>query len=270
MFLVTVQGVLNFKNEPIGPAGVVYGNKIEIGDEMYIIGSKDKLLKAKVEEILKPKMDNEGKQINPPQFESFNVANPGELAVFRIEKELAAKVVACDVLSDVLPTDVNNIAAGIANPRLKGLLNERNTNRIQNIFGALAEEIAMSAKLLVVATFDKKIENNGKGFAKLDDETKINLTALCDAEGRHFIPAFTDPAEVATWEGRPADSTVVYTFDKIAEIMKDKTGPAGIVINPFTDNLMLDREMVLKFMEKRKEELKERRLDEIIAQNKTE
>lgn len=270
MFLVTVQGVLNYNNEPIGPAGVVYGGQIETGDELYIIGPKDKLIKAKVEEILKPKVDEEGKQLNPPQFDSFNAANPGELAIFRIEKEAAAKVGAGDVLSNAKPTDLNNMAAGIVNPRLKGLLLERNTNRIQNIFGLVAEEIAMSAKFLVVATFDKQIENNGLGYAKLEEDTKISLTALRDPEGRFFIPAFTDPSEVAKWEGRPADSTVVYTFDKIAEMMNDENAPTGIVINPFTDNLLLDKELILKFMEKRKEDLKERKLDEIIAKNRTE
>lgn len=267
MFTVAVQGILNYKEQPIGPAGMLYGEKAKAGDDIYVIAPKGICHKTKIYEILKPKRKEGEATVN--EFDKVTEAEPGELVVFKIDEEVAKKTSQGMVVSNVEPTKLDNIKGFITNPRLKGLLRERDTNRIPNIFGYIAEEVAMQAPFLAVAQFSIPPEMMDEyGKAKITKDTIINVATLTDGEGNQYIPVFTEPNEVILWKERPADSTVVYSFDKLAEIADNKTGPQGFVINPFTDNLLFGKELIEKMKEKRKEDLKERKLDEIIAKNR--
>lgn len=75
----------------------------------------------------------------------------------------------------------------------------------------------------------------------------ISFILLNDKEGKQYLPAFTDDEELAKFQQlhlQQIVSVAVFTFDEYAEIILDNKLAQGLVLNPFTENVLLVKEMV--------------------------
>ncbi len=80
--------------------------------------------------------------------------------------------------------------------------------------------------------------------------TRVNFMMLSQKDGKKFLPAFTSIDEVRKWRKEENLQNVVSTFDQyLGIITSDENGPDGLVLNPFGENIIMPRELLLKLRE---------------------
>lgn len=82
-------------------------------------------------------------------------------------------------------------------------------------------------------------------------EQPVTFQLIQSPQGTRFFPVFTSSEELESWEDRKDSDTVQVTFDGYAELLKDNDAMGGIAVNPFTDNLRIDRRLVLQWYERK-------------------
>lgn len=122
------------------------------------------------------------------------------------------------------------------NFRLNVLLKDVNENKTQAGVNALFEEIVVKAQFLSVVIETEEIQENG--------EPVMRMPMLTAGDGKGFYPVFTDQENLEKWEQMKAAKTLTLTFDDYADMMQKNGQAAGIVINPFSHNFVLVREMI--------------------------
>lgn len=103
------------------------------------------------------------------------------------------------------------------------------------------------AELVMNTTFIAPVqlgENSG-------DEQALTFRLIQNPQGTRFFPAFTSSKDLETWEDLGSTDTVQMTFDGYAEIIRDNDAMGGIAVNPFSDNLTVDRRLVLNWYERK-------------------
>lgn len=83
------------------------------------------------------------------------------------------------------------------------------------------------------------------------DEQSVTFNLIQSPQGMRFFPVFTSSEDLETWEERKDADTVQVTFDGYAELLKNNEAMGGIAVNPFTDNLRIDRRLVLQWYERK-------------------
>ena len=80
-------------------------------------------------------------------------------------------------------------------------------------------------------------------------ETQIQFQLLTTQDGRAFLPAFTDLAQLH--KGFPAEDqqTLVLTFADYARMILKDNAAAGLVVDAFSESLTLERPLV-EYLEK--------------------
>ena len=143
-----------------------------------------------------------------------------------------------------------NVNEPITNPKLVELLeirqNAKTEDELRDCMNKTAQEIALNAKFLSVINVDEAdIEHGEDGKATIKENSKIGFVNLSGPEGKPFIPAFTDWQELRKWETfKDGDvSTWVMTFEDYYAMLKGSE--AGLVINPFSHNLIMTNEDVM-------------------------
>lgn len=77
----------------------------------------------------------------------------------------------------------------------------------------------------------------------LGEETNISLLSIDNGKGEHFLMAFTDWDELKKWKQN--QKTLILLYDDYQEIILRKESMyQGIVINPFGENIVLDRKIL--------------------------
>ncbi len=143
-------------------------------------------------------------------------------------------------------TEVNAAEANVENPRLKELFAERKqcgSGEMAEVMNKMAEEIVMNARFLSLVQTEKA--DGGK--------MRISFALLNDDKGRRFYPLFTDTEELMKWPLAQGESpeTMALIFDNYAQMIVDRNAADGIVINPFSDNLMVEKEAVSRWWDKK-------------------
>ena len=144
-------------------------------------------------------------------------------------------------------TEANNAQAKVENTRLKELFARRkqctDNEQLAPIMNDIAEEIVMNARFLSLVRTEKA---GG-------DTARISFALLNDGKGRRFYPLFTDTEELMKWQLAQAEnpSTMALAFDNYAQMIVDKNAADGIVLNPFGDNLLIEKETVSRWWEKK-------------------
>ena len=134
----------------------------------------------------------------------------------------------------------------VENPRLTALFAELSKaegaerNRLTE---EIAKEIALNAWLLAVIRMDPLPEgSNGQGGKiTLGKETTISFPLLSSADGKKYLPVFTDWNELRKWP-QYADQqvrTMILSFDDIAA---SAAGKFGAAVNPFSDDFRISME----------------------------
>lgn len=134
----------------------------------------------------------------------------------------------------------------IENPDLKKYMQDAKAEKTSETIGRVYEEIAMRARLLIVVNIEAEIQTNDEGEQFVDDQAKIQFPLLSAPNGQLFYPAFTDMEEVHKWGifGEENPTTVLMNFEDYLLMMDNNKNAEGFVVNPFSDNVILNRETV--------------------------
>ena len=80
----------------------------------------------------------------------------------------------------------------------------------------------------------------------LGEENSIALLSIDNKQGEHFLMAFTDWDELKKWKQSQNHQTVIIKYEDYQEIViKNAPLYQGMVINPFGENLVLNKQILV-------------------------
>lgn len=132
----------------------------------------------------------------------------------------------------------------LENFRLNVLLKEVKENQTETGMNMLFEEIVMNAHFLSVIFLSELPKPNEDGKVVFQKNMTMQMPMLSGVRGKHFYPIFTDHDELAKWQRMEKPNTLILTFDDYAAFLEKNEQAEGIVINPFSDNFVLNRKLV--------------------------
>lgn len=132
----------------------------------------------------------------------------------------------------------------LENFRLNVLLKEAKENQTQTAMNMLFEEIVMNAHFLTVIFLSGQPKPDESGTAVFQKNTTMQMPMISNTGGKHFYPVFTDHNELAKWKQMEKSNTLILTFDDYAAMLEKHEAAEGIVINPFSDNFVLNRKLM--------------------------
>lgn len=143
----------------------------------------------------------------------------------------------------------------VSNPKLRELLvefkqkHDTDKNAAVKVLNELANEFVFSAKVLCpVQLSAEPVKQNGVLTAKSGSQVSFMLLSEND---KSYLPLFTDNDEYSKWsfgvENPPY--TLVLDFSGIAAIFESNAACSALVLNPYSDNLLIQREMIIKWNE---------------------
>lgn len=120
------------------------------------------------------------------------------------------------------------------------------TENLENI----AREIVEKSTFLVPAEIAGEPVKEKDGSLSVPASVNITFVIFSLDTGKKYLPVFSDMEQVEKWNGK-ADNVRMFTmdFEHIANILQQMDEDVGMVLNPYTDNLMMKRAMVLKWYE---------------------
>ncbi|WP_022819754.1 SseB family protein [Fusobacterium russii] len=136
----------------------------------------------------------------------------------------------------------------LENPVLKDLFQKlkkaKEDDEYAKVLNNLAEEIAMNAYFLSVVELSEEPEKQNDGSFILKEDTEISFPMLSNQENQTFYPIFIDWEELYKWEDLKKENlkTAIFNFDDYLSMVFNNENNYGIVINPFSDNFLLDKE----------------------------
>lgn len=83
------------------------------------------------------------------------------------------------------------------------------------------------------------------------DEQSVTFRLIQSPQGVRYFPVFTSSEDLETWDELKDVDTVHMTFDGYAELIRNNDTMGGIAVNPFSDNLAVDRRLVLQWYERK-------------------
>lgn len=145
----------------------------------------------------------------------------------------------------------------VSNPMLCGcieLMKADPTPEHQNMF---VTELT-KAKFLSPAVVTPAPETDAEGKRKLVPGCKIQFPMLTAPDGKNFFMAFTDKMEFDKWKHEEGTPVFALNFGEYAGMVLRKDGPAaGFVINPYSANIVIPKEMLNNLMLSRIAKMKE-------------
>lgn len=157
----------------------------------------------------------------------------------------------------------------LENPVLKELFqklkNAKEDDEFAKVLNNLAEEIAMNAYFLSVVNLSEEPEEQSDGSFMLKENTEISFPMLTNQEDQAFYPIFIDWEELNKWEDLKKENlkTAIFNFDDYLSMVFGNENNHGIVINPFSDNFLLDKETLKIWKAIKEARIKEAQKSEI-------
>jgi hypothetical protein len=144
----------------------------------------------------------------------------------------------------------------VENPELSRLLNEYNSTENEekrnDLLDYIAQEFALNSNLLSVIKVDDNtiVEKNGQKYFK--EDSKISFVQFTSPDNQVYFPAFTDWKELRRGDQFKNEyiKTLIMSFEDYYAMVKDNG--AGVVINPFSHNLVFSNGN-LRYMKQRKD-----------------
>ncbi len=148
----------------------------------------------------------------------------------------------------------------IHNPKLRELFDRRaaispdgknipDKKAYGDVMNELADELVMRAELLVPVSLSKEPESRENGELFVSEKSNVSFMMLLSGK-EHFIPVFTDTEDFKKWKNpETTPYTVSMDFDSIASIIEGIGNCSGIALNPFSDNMVITRPLLLKWYE---------------------
>lgn len=144
------------------------------------------------------------------------------------------------------------------NSLLKELFEQRARAKYQEeldaIMKRLLTEVVLGARLLSVIQVPEPAREGSDGNPVLSGAAMVGFPMLNGPDGGQYYPAFTDVEALDRWTSfdRKTHQTILLNFDDYASMILDRDDAGGLVINPFGDNLLLDRENLRTLREKKR------------------
>ena len=106
-------------------------------------------------------------------------------------------------------------------------------------------EALLQAKFLCpVQTDTGNLAKNTDGSIALSEDTPVSFVSIADSSGAQYLMAFTDRNELAKWSQGKYHQTMVYAYNDYKGLLMPGDMPyQGVVINPFSDNVVLGKEV---------------------------
>lgn len=144
------------------------------------------------------------------------------------------------------------------NSKLEELMNRRlelvkaeDTEAITANIEEIFMEIMDRALLVTAIKMSQPPKTLPSGDQVIAEGTGISFYMLTANDGNHYLPMFTKRADMEKWGGDSERNTVLMGFDNMSMVVETNANCAGIVVNPFGQNLVIPRRFV--------EDMKERR-----------
>lgn len=230
-YTLMIEQVFTIKTKGCIVVGILRNGTMQTGDEIYVLGRGRQVLTSKV-----LGMEN-------PEVGEMKTAGPGTPVGILLDGIEASQLHMGDIISNVAP-NTEDVDRPAENPRLKGLLRFAAGNPSEEIMNLVYEEIAMNACFLSAVMLSEEPETNEDGTAKFKEGSVMQLPQLTAPNGAKFQPAFTDWQELEKWEDMKKPKTLLLTFDDYAALVLKNPEIQGVVINPFSENMMMERELL--------------------------
>ncbi|RHR26643.1 hypothetical protein DWX43_15530 [Clostridium sp. AF19-22AC] len=231
-YTLLVEDIFSVHGEGCIITGIVKGDTMSVGDKVWILGA-DGSQKAVRTGKLKVFLGEEVKR-------AFS-AEAGTRIGFWTKDASEEDVLPGSVISSVAP----NVTAGngpVENPRLKGLLAGRFDTDVLDIAEMIRRELAGNAMFLVMAELELTDAERARGIVQQNSVMEFPYLNTPDGEG--YQPVFTDWNELKAWEREEGNvpSAVLMGAEEVLSLIKKNHVLHGLVVNPFTDNLIMDRD----------------------------
>ncbi|MCH5204935.1 MAG: enhanced serine sensitivity protein SseB C-terminal domain-containing protein [Oscillospiraceae bacterium] len=130
-------------------------------------------------------------------------------------------------------------------------VSESDTEEVNQLMNAIAAEIVMNARFICAVKFSSEPQKQKDGTYLLDDNAQISFLLLENEQFGKIFPIFTDESELKKCDAFSDYYTVIADFDGISGMIADGNACAGMMINPFDDNMFISRNVVSKWREKK-------------------
>lgn len=135
----------------------------------------------------------------------------------------------------------------IKNPGLIMAIRVMREDPTQETQARVVEEI-MKARFLAPVVLEAMPFTVGSNRTSFRDRCRMKFLSIHDGKGNRFFPAFTDDKELEKFELERGQQVSHLTFEDYAKIIMDDQSAGGFVINPYSDNLVCDRDMVMNWI----------------------
>lgn len=133
----------------------------------------------------------------------------------------------------------------VKNQALKAAMEAaRKDSSVENSVKLLNEVVR--ARLLIPVSMDRPAEYDEKtGEVILEKDTQISFELIKSASGELFYPVFTDGEELRKCDIEKDQQSLLVNFDDLAAmLLQPQNQVAGFVINPMSDSMRFNTEMV--------------------------
>ena len=158
-----------------------------------------------------------------------------------------------------MPENIIKVNEKLENPVLRGLMEKRGSyppevqiatdnEEFNDLMNQIADEFVNRAPVIVPVKLSKEPVADESGSLTVAKNSTVSFVLLSSGE-QHFLPVFTDSEEFSKWKGDEVPVTLQMDFDHCASVLEANGSCAGVVINPFSDNLLITRPLILRWHE---------------------
>lgn len=130
-------------------------------------------------------------------------------------------------------------------------VSENDTEQLNKYMDLIATEIVMTAKFICAVKFSGEPKKQDDGTYLVDDDAQMSFLLLENEKFGKIFPLFTDESELEKCDAFTDYYTIITGFDGIAGIVSDGNVCAGMMINPFDDNMFISGRVAAKWREKK-------------------
>ena len=105
------------------------------------------------------------------------------------------------------------------------------------------QQALLNAKFLAPAILENW-ERTSQNRTILDKDMKMKLISIQDGNNEIYLPAFTDWNEVGKWRKDDDLKTIIFSFYDYVKVLKNNKKMIGIVINPFSENIIITKQQI--------------------------
>ncbi len=147
----------------------------------------------------------------------------------------------------------------LKNPKLTELLavrteigstGNKDKKKLDDTLQKIVSEMVINASFLVPAEIDAEPAKEKDGGLSIPASTNLAFVIFSQEDGQKFIPIFSDNEQLARWQNKTDKThTVTMNFASLALLLQQSTENEGLVLNPYSDNMMIKHDMALRWYE---------------------